>query len=117
MAEIPRDLNQLAKQISDFRVEGSDDIRKMTELCRALAMDVSEIFDLAAYEIQDVLRWFDRGSTKRANQVTRPLRHSQMLVMLAARRSVQVYRTYQKAFADEIARTRKPDKRRFDPEK
>jgi len=114
---IPRDLSALAKQIQTYRVEGSDDIRKLTELCRALEMDVGEVIDAAEYEIRDALKWYDRGNSRRARQVTRPFRHAETLNALAARRCVQVYRTYLKVFSPDLARDRTRGQRRFDPEK
>lgn len=116
MADMPRDIGQLAKAISEARVEGTEDLHRLTEMMRTLCMDVSEVLDLAEYEIRSALQWFDRGNSRRARSVTRPLRQAQSLVILAARRSVAVYKQYLKQFADEISRNRSRAGRRFNPE-
>lgn len=117
MADMPRDIGGLATAISNAKVEGTEDLHRLTEMLRTFSMDVSEIFDLAEWEIRSALQNFDRGSSKRARAVTRPLRHGQSMVILAARRAVAVYKAYQKLFSEEIARTRDRTGRRFDPEK
>jgi hypothetical protein len=118
MPDIPRDIGVLAKEISDYKVEGTEDLRHLTDMCRALAMEVSEVFDLAGFEIFDALRWFDRGQAKRARVVTRPMRHAQALVILASRRAAATYKTYLKTFGEEISRKRnRGSSRTFNPEK
>lgn len=117
MADIPRDIGQLAKAISEAKVEGTEDLHRLTEMLRTFCMDVSEVMDLAEYEIRSALQWFDRGHSRRARAVTRPLRQAQSLVILAARRCVAVYKIYLKQFSDEISRNRNRGHRRFNPEK
>jgi hypothetical protein len=117
MADIPRDIGVLVKEISDFKVEGTEDLRHLTDMCRALAMDVSEVFDVAGYEIYDALRFFDHGQAKRARAVVRPMRHAQALTILAGRRAAATYKTYLKVFGEEIARKRNRGGRTFNPEK
>ena len=117
MPDTPRDIGQLAKAISEARIEGTEDLHRLTEWMRTFCMDASEILDLAEYEIRSALQWFDRGHSRRARTVTRPLRQAQTLLILAARRCVTVYKIYLKQFAEEIARNRSRGNRRFDPEK
>jgi hypothetical protein len=115
--DIPREIGALDKMIREYRIEGTEDLHRLTELLRTYFMDASETADLAEYEIRSALQHYDRGSSKRARQVTRPLRQGQSLVILAARRAVATYKAYQKAFAEEIAHNRNRTGRRFDPEK
>jgi hypothetical protein len=115
MPDIPRDLGVLAKQIADYRVENASDLKHLTEMLRALFMDTADLADIAEYEIRAALGSFD-GNTKRAKQVTRPLRHAQTLVALAARRAVNVWRQYLKVYGEEARNTRRGG-RRFDPKK
>jgi hypothetical protein len=117
MADIPRDIGTLAKSISEFKVEGTADLHKLSEMLRAFCMDVSEVMDLAEYEIRSSLTWFDRGHSRRARAVTRPLRQAQSLAILAARRCVAVYKAYLKQFAEEISHNRNRTGRRFNPDK
>jgi len=117
MVEMPRDIGSLDKAIRDAQVESTEDIHRVTEMLRTLSMDVSETFDIAEYEIRSALQHYDRGSSRRARIVTRPLRQAQSLVILSARRHVAVYKAYLKVFSDEIARKRERHGRRFDPEK
>lgn len=117
MADMPRDIGGLATAISNAKVEGTEDLHRLTEMLRTFSMDVSEIFDLAEWEIRSALQNFDRGSSKRARAVTRPLRQMQTMETLCARRAVAVYKTYLKQFSEDLARNRSTGQRRFDPEK
>lgn len=115
MPDIPRDLGQLAKEIANYRVESASDLKHLTEMLRAFFMDAADLADIAEYEIRAALASFD-GNSKRAKQVTRPLRHAQTLVTLASRRAVTVWRQYLKVFGEE-ARNPRRGGRRFDPKK
>lgn len=117
MADMPKDIGALAKTISEYQVEGTEDLHHLTEMIRTLCMDVAQVLDISEYEIRSALQSFDRGASKRARAVTRPLRQAQSMQILSARRAVAVYKTYLKQFADEIARKRDRGGRRFDPEK
>lgn len=116
MADMPKDLGALAKAISNFQVEGTEDLHKLTEMLRVFCMDCAQIIDLAEYEIRASLQSFDAGKSRRARAVTRPLRQCQTLFILAARRCVTVYRVYLKQFEDELNRHRNRGGRRFDPQ-
>jgi|SRR5450755_831094 len=117
MADVPKDIGALAKAISEFKVEGTEDLHRLTEMLRTFFMDASEVADLAEYEIRAALQSFDRGQSKRARSVTRPLRQAQSMTILCARRSVAVYKIYLKQFSEEISHNRNRSGRRFDPEK
>lgn len=116
MADMPRDIGGLDKAIRDAQVDGTESLHRLTELIRTFCMDASETLDIGEYEIRSALQHFDRGSSRRARIVTRPMRQGQTMLILAARRSVAVYKTYLKLFSDEIARKRERHGRRFDPE-
>jgi len=117
MADMPRDIGSLDKAIREAQIEGTEDLHRLTEMTRTFCMDASETLDIAEYEIRSALQHFDRGSSRRARIVTRPMRQGQTMLILAARRSVAVYKSYLKLFAEEIARKRERHGRRFDPEK
>lgn len=117
MADMPRDIGALDKAIREAQVESTGDLHRLTEMLRTFCMDASETLDLAEYEIRSALQHFDRGSSKRARVVTRPLRQGQSMIILAARRCVAVYKTYLKQFSEEISHNRNRTGRRFDPEK
>lgn len=117
MAAMPKDLGALAKAIREYKVEGTEDIHTLSEMTRTFLMDVSELMDVAEYEIRSALQAFDQGRSRRARTVTRPLRMAQSLTILAARRSVTVYKVYLKQFEDELSRNRNRSGRRFDPDK
>lgn len=112
-----RDLGALAKELMNVRVQGTEDIRKVTDQLRVFHMDCSEVDDAVEFEIRSALQWFDRGQSRRARAVTRPLRQMQTMETLCARRAVAVYKTYLKQFSEDLARNRSTGQRRFDPEK
>lgn len=116
MPDIPTDMGQLAKKISDFKVEGTEDARVLADMCRALCVGTAALLDIAEYEFRDALTFFDHGSSRRARQVTRALRHAESLSMLASRRAASVFKTYMKVFAEDISRKRGRGGRTFDPE-
>lgn len=116
MADMPKDLGALAKAITDFPVEGTEDLHRLTEMLRVFCMDAAQVIDIAEYEIRSALQHFDQKRSRRARAVTRPLRQAQTLMILAARRAVSVYRIYLKQFEDELNRSRNRSGRRFDPQ-
>jgi hypothetical protein len=118
MPEIPSDLGVLSKQIRDFEVKNSSDVRRLTDLCRALLMDVAALLTVAAAELLDALRHLDTGRRTRANKVSRPLRIASTLAELAARKAHASARTYVREFDDLINPPKdRPTARRFDATK
>jgi hypothetical protein len=118
MADIPKDLGLLARKIMNYEVTTSSGVRELTDLIRALLMDVSAILVVAAAEIFDALRHLDNGKRARAYLVARPLRMAATLAALGARRSHASYRLYIKHFEEHIHPARQRAKqRRFDATK
>ena len=116
MASIPTDIGTLAKEIGSFEVRTPADVRQLTEMTRVFCVEAAEVLGYAEYEIHEAVRWIDRGATRRAKQVTRPMKHAVSLELLAARRCVAVYRTFCKIFAEQMAAKRASGgpKRKFD---
>jgi hypothetical protein len=118
MAEIPRDLGALARQIGDFEITSSSDVRRLTDLLRAMLMDVAALLTVAAAELLDALRHLDDGKRSRASRVARPIRIAATLAELAARRAHTAHRTYLHQFDDVINPPKqRATQRRFDPTK
>lgn len=115
MAAASADLGVLAKQIGSYQVTNPTELRELTELCRVLCLEVAEVLGFAEFEVFEACRYLDRGSTRRAKQVTRPMKHAVALQLMAAKRAVAVYRTFLKAFSEELsAKTRPGTRRKFD---
>ena len=58
--DIPREIGALDKMIREYRIEGTEDLHRLTELLRTYFMDASETADLAEYEIRSALQHYDR---------------------------------------------------------
>lgn len=115
MADIPSNIGAVAAAIRSAEVKDSTDLRRLTELCRALTVDCADLIDQAEHTIRTVLTDYDAQKSRRAVQVTRPMRQGRTLVMAAGRRMVSTYRAYQKQYAEEMKP--KSGRKRFDPTK
>jgi hypothetical protein len=115
MADIPSNIGAVAAAIRSADVKDSSDLRRLTELCRALTVDCADLIDVAEHQIRTVLTDYDAQKSRRAVQVTRPMRQGRTLVMAAGRRMVATYRTYQRQYAEDMKP--KGGKKKFDPKK
>lgn len=116
MADIPADIGALARKIGDYQITDPAGIRELSELCRIFEVECSEVIGYARFEVFQAVWSADHGSRRRARQVARPLDHAVSLHMMAAKRCVAVYRTFCKAFAEELnaKRAQGRGKRKFD---
>jgi len=111
MADVVEELTSLGRALVDAEHNSSDEIRRGLENARRFLLVVGEVLDMYDYKLNQDLTYAAGGNRKRAQQVTRPLRHASLLVLAANRRLKLVWTSFQRVFETELSQSRTRGKR------